>query len=143
MPVPGTIEEMKGYRCRQGVVGGKDYAEIVRKARHIYHDIARQTKREPFIRSAYFDKDKVFLNSFWTHLNTKRQNDRKRRLRFYACALELIQNTRIKPEIVHETMSELIYRFSGLTASEESFIVQIRQETKNGRKYFTSVFPFE
>jgi len=131
------------YKCKLETIRGENYAEIVRKARRIYHDLSRQTRRDPFIRSFYFNKEKVFLNSFCGHLNTKRQKDRKRRLKFYGCAIELIERNRLRPEAPFKSKSEQIFRFKGVAADSQQFIVQIREEMKTGRKYFTSVFPLE
>lgn len=129
------------YRCKQEIIKATDYAETVKKARRIYHDLER--KRDPFVRSAYFEKDKIFINTFWDHLKPKPQRDRRRRLKFYGCALELIQRSRVKPESPFRTKSENLYRFSGESADGQKFVVQIREESKTGRKYFTSVFPLD
>ncbi len=131
------------YKCKQETIRGENYAEIVRKARRIYHDLSRQTRRDPFIRSPHFNKEKVFLNSFWDHLNTKRQKDRKRRLKFYGCAIELIERNRLRPGAPFKSKTEQLFRFKGISADGQQFIVQIREELKTGRKYFTSVFPLE
>ena len=131
------------FKCKQEVIKGENYAEIVRKARRIYHTHSRQTRRDPFVRSPYFNKEKVFLNTFWNHINTKRQKDRKRRLVFYSCAIELIEGSRIQPEAPFKSKTEQLFRFQGLSADSQQFIVQIREELKTGKKYFTSVFPLE
>lgn len=129
------------YQCKQELIKGDNYAEIVKKARRIYHILSRQTRRDPFVRSPYFNKEKVFLNSFWNHLNTKRQKDRKRRLVFYGCAIELIVENRTQPDTPFKSKNERLFRFKGVSADEHQFTVQIREELSTGKKYFTSVFP--
>ena len=129
------------YKCKRAVIKGENYAEIVKKARRIYHELTRQTKRDPFIRSSYFDKEKVFLNPFWSHINIKRQKDRKRRLVFYGCAIELIIENRTLPDIPFKSKTEQLFRFKGVSADGQEFTVQIREELRTGKKYFTSVFP--
>ncbi len=45
------------------------------------------------MRSAYFNKEKIFLDLFWTHLFMKQnQRDRLRRIKFFAVAIDLIMN---------------------------------------------------
>lgn len=129
------------YKCKVGTIKGSDYAEVMKKARQIFHGLEKNPKREAHIRSAYFRDQKIFLNSFWGHLNTKSPRDKMRRLRFYSCAIELIMNSRLDPEIPFKNEDERLYRFSGLSADGQLFTVQIREELKTSKKYFTSVFP--
>ncbi|MDP3992906.1 MAG: hypothetical protein Q8Q05_01690 [bacterium] len=133
----GTI-----YRCKTKTLPGTQYAELNRAARKIFHEIEKKTKRQPYIRSPYFDKDKIFIKSFWDHLVTKGMRDKARRVKFYSCALELIkENKSSKPEKIFESKREEIYRFAGISADERKFSIQIRHDLKTGHKYFTSVFP--
>jgi hypothetical protein len=63
---------MKIYQTKVNKLSGTQYAEVSRQAREIYNQIKRKTKRRPNIRSAYFNKEKVFLEFYWQHL-TKNQ----------------------------------------------------------------------
>ena len=135
---------MKVYRTKVRRLPGTSYGELIAQARRVYHIEEKRTKRQAYARSAYFKHDKVFLNQFWTHLNQKSQVDRKRRLYFYACALDLIRHSRIAPSSKPspDKRGVTLHRFAGITQAGELFFVQI-SENKKGRKYFMSVFPSE
>ena len=102
-----------------------------------------KTKRKPYLRSVFFDKEKIFLELFWRHMHEKNWRDRARRLRFFAAAIELMQNSRFAPEIKQNAnkSSELLYRFEGITADGHHFAVQIKLNKKSKQKFFYSVFP--
>lgn len=133
---------MKVYSSRQHKISGRSYSDVERAARSLHNEIARSTKRTPYVKSAYFGKEKVFIDVFWSHLSQKTRTDRKRRLKFYAAALDLIQNSRMRPEEKPNPngKNETVYRFAGTTAESELFYVQIKRDSKGG-KYFMSVFP--
>ncbi len=131
------------FHCQQPSLRGTSKPELIRKARRIYHQYEKRTKRQPYVRSAYFAGSKVFLTSFWDHLKSKPQRDQSRRLKLYPCALELIQETRIAPVVVFQDSHVRLYRFTGDSLDNQVFSVQIREERKTGRKYWTSVFPVE
>jgi hypothetical protein len=58
-------------------------------ARREYHLVQKRTpRRVPYIRSKYFKKDKVFLNTFWDHLKQKHPSEQAKRLKFYLAALD-------------------------------------------------------
>lgn len=116
---------------------------MVAKARHEYHKIQKRTpRRKAYIRSAYFSKDKIFINQFWDHLKQKRPNDRLRRVKYYLCALDLIRHATSSPEtIIEKTLDTQLHRFTGKTKDGEVFFVQIKHNIKTGRKDFMSVFP--
>ena len=134
---------MKAYQTKIKKLTGTSYEEVMKKARHLYHIEERRTKRQAYVRSAYFKKDKVFLNQFWSHLSQKRQRDRKRRLYYYSCAIDLIRHSRIKPVAKPNPNkpSEIVHRFVGITREKEVFFVQIAENKKTANKYFMSVFP--
>ena len=117
----------------------------MKKAVGLYRDITRKTKRRPYIRSTYFDKQKVFLPLFWQHLHEKENlKDKTRRLKYYPCALELIQKSRVEP-ISKENpnrQGEIVHRFAGSTPDNELFFVQIKEVKRTGEKWLISVFPF-
>jgi hypothetical protein len=129
------------YKSKYSKISGSSYSEIAKNARKIYHLYASKTKRKPYIRNHYFGNDKIFLDLFWEHLNQKSRIDRKRRLKFYRCGLDLIENSKCKPESKPnvDNPSEILHRFAGATVQGELFYVQIKQDKKNA-KFFMSVF---
>lgn len=134
---------MKIYKTKVKRLAGTNYSEVYAIAHTIYKDIARKTKRRPYIRSAYFNKDKVFLDYFWDHIRMKNPQDRARRLKYYKCALDLIQNSRVEPISKQNPnrLSETLHRFSGVNGNHDVFFVQIKENVRNSEKYFMSVFP--
>jgi hypothetical protein len=52
----GKIEGMEIYQSSAARLTGKTYIDLERKARKIHNDIARRTKRSPYLRSVYFKK---------------------------------------------------------------------------------------
>jgi acyl carrier protein phosphodiesterase len=134
---------MKIYTTKVKRLPGTDYAEVYSKAKNLYKAISSRTKRRPYVRSAYFGNEKVFLDYFWDHIFKKNFSDRKRRLGYYACALDLIQNSKIAPisKINPEDSLETLHRFSGVNGNSEEFFVQIKEDMKTGQKHFISVFP--
>ncbi len=134
---------MQIYQVKTKKFTGTQYAEIYKKAFVIYKKIKSKTKRRPYIRSAYFDKEKIFLELFWQHLHEKLNfRDKARRVKYFACAIELIQNSKYEPstKINPNKKSETLYRFSGVLNTGEIFYVQIKEE-KDGQKWLVSVFP--
>lgn len=135
---------MQVYKTKTDKLKGTDFHEVYKKAFGLYQQIRRKTKRRPYVRSAYFKKDKVFLGLFWHHLWDKHKwQDRMRRLKFFSAALELIQNSHCEPcsrenPNKHE---EMLHRFAGSTRENELFFVQIKEDKKTGQKYLISIFP--
>ena len=134
---------MKVFQTTTIKLPGTDFHEIHSKARFVYKKIKSKSKRKPHIRSAYFKKDKIFLDYFWQHLQQKNWKDRNRRLKYYPCALDLIKNSRIDPTSKQNpnNPTEILHRFAGLTKEKELFFVQIKEDKKTDQKYFMSVFP--
>jgi hypothetical protein len=122
---------------------GHRYADVSRFARRLFRKIASKTRRRPYIRSAYFDNEKIFLDNFWPHLLQKHHPDRFHRLRYFECAIELIQKSKIKPIYIKKikTQKEILYRFIGKTG-EQYFAVQIKEDLTRNQKFFMSVFEF-
>lgn len=60
-------------------------------------------------------------------------------MKFYKCALELLRKSNLEPDIVYEK-TDVLYRFYGITKSNEKFIVQVKKSGKEN-KYLMSVFP--
>ncbi|MCR4308036.1 MAG: hypothetical protein NUV80_05740 [Candidatus Berkelbacteria bacterium] len=133
---------MKAFSVKTPKIGATRYPDIIKKARSVYHEIERRTKRRPYIRSAYFKKEKIFFDYFWVHLNQKLPSERRRRLRFFPCAIDLIENSRFEPftELNRFKRDERLYRFTGATKDNELFFVQIKEDLKSKQKFLMSVF---
>lgn len=137
---------MKAYQTKAGKLTGTEFKEVHKKAFSLYQQIVRKTKRRPYVRAAYFKKDKVFLALFWQHLWDKyKWQDRMRRLKFFEAAIELIKNSRFDPKSKENPNKngEILHRFAGITKEKELFFVQIKADKKTGQKYFISVFPHD
>ncbi len=136
---------MKAYTSQYSLISGTSHAEVIRKTRYEYHKIQKRTPRRiAYVRSAYFSKDKVFINQFWDHLKQKRPNDQLRRAKYYLCAIDLIRNSTLLPEtIIEKTLSTQFHRFKGKTKDGQYYFVQIKHNIKTGRKDFMSVFPID
>ena len=135
---------MQYYQAKIGKITGSNFKEMHKKAESIFHKIKNKSKRKPYIRSAYFNKDKVFLDYFWEHLFAKQNlRDKQRRIALYAAAIELIEKDTISPESTKNPnkKSETLYRFYGRTKENSTFIVQIKKDERADKKYFISVYP--
>jgi len=133
------------YKTKSKKVPGSNLSEVARSVMFIFHSIEKRTKRKPYIRSAYFKKEKIFFDNFWEHLNQKSPRERFKRLKCFKPAIELIKNSRnkpiSKPEVYYSKI--ILHRFYGLTADREEFYVQIKEDKKRKRKFFMSCFPPE
>lgn len=136
---------MKVYQSKYGKLAGTSYGELERKACKLHNTIVKMTKRNAYVRSTYFKKDKIFLTLFWSHLNQKTRRDRKRRLKYYECAIDLLRNSPHEPEtkVNPNGKNELVHRFAGLTKDGDLFYVQVKEDKRTDNKYFMSVFPPE
>ncbi|MEK9159388.1 MAG: hypothetical protein AAB383_01525 [Patescibacteria group bacterium] len=134
---------MRVYQTKVEKLKGTDFVEVRRKAFFIFKQIKKKTKRQPYIRSAYFSKEKVFLNIFWAHLFEKPSSERLRRLKYFAAAIELIEHNRFTPTTKTDSNNPrfLLHRFSGLTKENEMFYVQIKEDISSQKKYLISIFP--
>jgi hypothetical protein len=135
---------MEIYRAKCNRVSGTSLTEVKAAARREYHAIQKRTPRRiPYVRSGYFAKDKIFLNTFWDHLKQKHPADQLRRLKFYAAAIDLIRCFKEAPETIFskDDVSILLHRYQGVTKDGHYFCVQIKQNKRTGRKEFISVFP--
>lgn len=130
------------YQTKSKKISGTSYGEVMRGTLAAYDEIKKQTKRRPYVRSAYFKKEKIFFDYFREHLFQKSPKERMRRMRYFRAACELIKNSRFGPIEKTESFEkkEVLYRFSGLTAEKDLFYVQIKED-KRRRKYFMSCFP--
>jgi len=134
---------MEVFQSKVLKLPGTDYKEVYGKARLIFLQIKKKSKRKPYVRSAYFKKEKVFLDYYWEHLHSKNERDRWRRLKYYSCALDLIKNSKMEPFTTQHPnrRKESLHRFFGRTQLGEEFVVQISQNKNSNKKYFLSVFP--
>lgn len=134
---------MNIYKTRARKIPGTNVSEVKKVAFEIFKRVRRKSKRTPYVRSAYFKKEKIFLNLFWHHVFEKQWGDRKRRLQYFEAAIELIQNSRIDPKIQMDpnSKSDLLYRFQGITKDNFTFCVQIKKDGGSGKKQLISVFP--
>lgn len=134
---------MEIYKTKVKHFSGTSYREVYSQAKFLYKQIASKTKRKPYIRSKYFDGEKVFLDYFWDHISRKNPHDRLRRLKQYSCALDVIRNSTIKPVTNPNpnNSSERLHRFVGENGNGEIFYVQITENLKDKKKHLISMFP--
>ena len=130
------------YQAKSRKISGTSYNEVMHGAFAVYDEMKKKTKRRPYVRSAYFKKEKILFDYFREHLFQKLPKERARRLRYFKAACELIKDSKVGPVEKTESFEkkETLYRFSGLTAEKELFYVQIKED-KRKRKYFMSCFP--
>ncbi len=131
------------YQTKAKKLPGTSYGEVIKHAYFLFNKIKKKTKRRPYIRSKYFNKQKIFFDYFWKHLFQKNPKERLRRLRYFGAALELVVKSKNNPtsEENPHRKSELLHRFAGLTKEKELFYVQIKEEKQSNKKYFMSCFP--
>ncbi|HRY60346.1 MAG TPA: hypothetical protein P5096_03125 [Patescibacteria group bacterium] len=137
---------MKFHRTKLNKLVGSTYPEVYRNSQTFYKKIVSKSKRRPYIRSIYFNKEKIFLGIFWPHLFQKvGWGDRERRLKLFPCAIDLMQNTKFNPESKDNPnkKSEILHRFYGITPDDEKFCVQVKEDKKTDEKFFVSVFPYD
>jgi hypothetical protein len=135
---------MKAFLVKAGKFSGTDFREIHKQAFGLYTQIKKKSKRRPYVRSSYFRNDKIFLDLFWKRLfDNLNWRDRTRRLKYYACAIELARKTTYEPTSKENPnkKSEMLHRFAGITREKEVFYIQIREDKRTGQKWLMSVFP--
>ncbi len=137
---------MKIYKTKAKKLPGTSYKEIRKRAFGLHQELRKKTKRKPYVRSLYFKKEKIFIDLFWGHLFEKKNYwDQMRRMKFFACGLELIQKSNLEPvskENPNKT-AEILHRFAGMSADKELFFVQIKEDKRSGHKWLISIFPVE
>lgn len=137
---------MNIYRTKAKSIPGTDFREVHKKAFDLFLYIKKKSKRRTYIRSVYFRKEKIFLDIFWSHLFGKPNwRDRVRRVKYFPCAIELIQYSRYDTisKINPNKSSEILHRFSGVTPNKEMFHVQIKENKNSSQKCLISIFPDE
>lgn len=137
---------MKVYKTKTKKLSGSDYKEVSREALKLFQQIKRKTKRRPYVRSAYFNKSKIFIELFWRRIwENQNFRDKIRRVKYFPCAIELIENCKFDP-ISKENPNkptEILHRFAGVTKENDLFYVQIKEDKKTGEKWLMSAFPEE
>lgn len=133
---------MKVYKSKASLLPGSSYDEVLAQARREHKKIENLTKRQPYVRSTYFNKDKIFISLFWIHLMQKHRKDRTRRLKLYNAAVDLMRNSRCEPDTIFnkQNLSMLLHRFYGKTRDEIEYCVQVKQNKRSGRLDFMSVY---
>ncbi len=128
---------MQAHQVKAEKFPGTNYSEVLARAKIFYNKNKKKTKRKPYIRSAYFNKDKIFTELFWQHLWQKHNwRDKARRLKYLACAVELIENSKQEPESKQnvDRSSEILHRFVGITKNKEVFFCSNKRRKENRPK---------
>lgn len=133
---------MVPYQTKTKKLSGTSYSEVRSQAMFIFYQIRKRTKRRPYLRSAYFGKQKIFFDYFWHHLDQKNPRDRFNRLKYFEAAIEVIKHSRYEPVSKQNPnkSAEILHRFAGMTKQKELFYIQIKENKKNGKKYFMSCY---
>jgi len=133
---------MRAYKSKASLLPGTSYDEVQVVARKEHKKVIALTKRQPYARSAYFNKSKVFLSPFWEHTMQRGRKVRTERLKLYSAAIDLIRNSRNDPETIIEknSSSVFLHRFYGVTKDGVEYCVQVKQNKRTGRLDFMSVF---
>ena len=133
---------MNVYTSKYARLPGSSYDEVLKRARAEYHVVAQSSKRQPYVRSKYFNSSKIFLDVFWTHLMQKHPKERRKRLKFYKAALDLLRHSQIAPDTIFRTddLNIMLHRFYGVTKDGVYFCVQVKEDKRTSRKDFMSVF---
>lgn len=133
---------MTVYQSKYGLLPGSSYNEVVVHARKEFNTIRKITKRQPYVRSKYFRGDKIFVTVFWDHVMQKHPKERRKRLKFYNAAIDLLRNSTLSSESIYSEVNRdiALHRFYGITADKHEFCVQVKEDKRSGRKDFMSVF---
>lgn len=72
----------------------------------------------------------------------KHPKERRKRLKFYKAALDLLRHSQIAPDTIFRTddFNIMLHRFYGVTKDGVYFCVQVKEDKRTGRKDFMSVF---
>lgn len=137
------IVRMGVFSSKDVLIPGTSYDEVIKVARIEHKKIENLTKRQPYVRSTYFRKDKIFVSLFWTHLMQKNLKIRTKRLKLYKAAIDLMRNSHHSPDTVYskDNLNTILHRFHGITRDGVAFSVNVKQDKRSGRKDFMSVYP--
>jgi hypothetical protein len=132
------------FQSRYETLRGANDKEVFYEARQVFRKYDNK-RRLPYVRSKYFNGQKVFLNMFYRHLNEKSAAEHRRRIIFVRCAIDLIKNSMVPPvppgkNATFDGRKDEHFRFQGMTKSGVKFAVQIACNKKNNH-YFMSCFP--
>jgi hypothetical protein len=134
---------MKIYQSKASQIPGTSYKDVCAVARREHNKIENSTKRNPYVRSTYFTRQKIFISPlFWNHLSQKHLKNQTKRLKLYNAAIDLMRKSRCEPDTVFDggNKSVLLHRFYGVTKDKVEFCVQVKENKRTGRKDFMSVF---
>lgn len=134
------------YKSTHNLLPGTEWSEIIKPLEQTYRKIKRGGRRRPYIRSKYFDKQKIFTGIFWAHLFEKENfRDKIRRIKLFPAAIDLLQNSRIKPtsQINSKRQNEMLHRFYGITRDGIKFCVQVKESVSTHEKNLLSIFPID
>ena len=132
---------MQYWKVRSLPFTGNRHEDIEKQAQKLFSGLKAKTKRKIHIRSKFFKGEKVFFDYFWQHLYQKPVSQRRKRLKFLLCGIEVIANSTYHPEkkVNPGKKSEYFYRFYGATKNNQVFAIQVKQTKKS--KQCMSVFP--
>ena len=82
---------MISYQTTKKKLSGTSYSEVRKQAMIVFNQVKKKIKRKPYIRSAYFKKQKIFFDYFWSHLYQKSPAEKFKRLQYFEAAIELIK----------------------------------------------------
>lgn len=136
---------MKSFKTKSEKLSGTNFKEVYKKAFRLYQVIKKESKRRPYVRSAFFQKEKIFLPLYWQHLHEKFSlKDKTRRVKYFSCAIELLKKSKISPESKPgDSKSEILHRFTGITPEGDIFFVQIKEDRNSKEKWLISTFPLK
>lgn len=136
-------DALRPYVCKSAPIPGHRYVDVVPRAHALLRLVEKRTKRRAYVRSAYFQKEKIFFDYFWDHLRQKPPSDQARRIKFLPCAIELLEKSYLDPLTFEEPERPalLLHRFAGQTKDGRRFYVQVREEKRTGKKQCLSIFP--
>ena len=129
------------YQSKLPTLQGSNDKELFYEARQFFRQYDNK-RRLPYIRSKYFNGQKVFLSMFYKHLSQKSYPEQRRRIKFLPAAIDLVKNSKVPPIITGDGRPDEYYRFQGLSKNHQKFAVQIMKDKKQNR-YFMSCFPLK
>lgn len=137
---------MNYYQAHLPRLGGtRSYKDAYKKSNLFFKPILKKSKRQPYVRSAYFKKRKVFFSLFWKHLFDYPHKVRVERLQYFPASIELIEKSSNKPDSKQNNAkkSEIFHRFYGLTKEKDKFCIQIKEDLRSETLYLMSVFKWK
>lgn len=70
-------QEISIYQTKKYKISGTSFKEVFKNAEIVYKEIKSKSKRTPYIRSKYFNKEKVFLVDWLCFGNIYFRNKKK------------------------------------------------------------------